>query len=413
MSAATAAHPNGASDALMNTLNAEIEERGAFIDGLVQGAQSEGRDLDSKEMEMIGKARDRLAMINAQLEPVKEAARLVFDSRQKSSEYNAQIAQFRSPELATAVEYRSASGYMLDRWKAHVEPRGEASQRLDLYLRAAAHQTTSDNPGIIPSSLLEPVLNYVDVARPIVGALGPKDLSGSGFVSRVTQHTQVGKQTAEKAELPSRKLLITKTPIDAETFGGYVNVSRQNIDWSNPNALDVVINDLAGQYAIETENEAADVMTADATAGPTLPADPTADDVAAALWGAAGTAYAAMQGLGRLIVAVSPDMLGLVGPMFAPVNPSNAQSTGMSAGSFGQGSMGGVSGITVLMSAGLDAGTMLVINSAAVSIYEDRLGPLQVVEPSVLGVQVAYAGYFKPLVLEAGGIIAIGTTAGG
>jgi hypothetical protein len=37
---------------------------------------------------------------------------------------------------------------------------------------------------------------------------------------------------------------------------------------------------------------------------------------------------------------------------------------------------------------------------------------LQVVEPSVLGVQVAYAGYFAALVIEADGIVKIATTAG-
>jgi len=52
----------------------------------------------------------------------------------------------------------------------------------------------------------------------------------------------------------------------------------------------------------------------------------------------------------------------------------------------------------------------VVIKTVAASGYEDRLGALQVIEPSVLGVQVAYAGYFKTMVLEAGGIIKITKT---
>lgn len=403
----TSATPS--TDAMLSRLQVELEERSSFIDGIVAGAQTEGRDLDSKEMEMIGKARDRVTILNAQIDPIKEAAKISMESRQRAAQFQAEIATMRSPEMAAKVEYRSASGYALDRWKAAIG-NADALNRLDLYHRAAAHQTTGDNPGIIPTSLLEPILNYVDVARPIVGALGPQDLTGSGFVSRVTQHTQVGKQTAEKTELVSRKMLITKTPIDADTFGGYVNVSRQNVDWSNPNALDVVINDLAGQYAIETENEAASVTWDNGTMGPVLPATPTADDVSNALWTAAGSAFAAMQGLGRLIVAVSPDMLGLIGPLFPPVNPSNSQSSGFSAGGFGSGANGMVSAITFVMSAGLNAGQILVINTAAASVYEDRIGALQVVEPSVLGVQVAYAGYFKTLVLEPLGLIKITKT---
>ena len=45
----------------------------------------------------------------------------------------------------------------------------------------------------------------------------------------------------------------------------------------------------------------------------------------------------------------------------------------------------------------------IVASTAAFEVYEDRVGALQVVEPSVLGVQVAYAGYFAPLVVEPGG----------
>ena len=106
-----------------------------------------------------------------------------------------------------------------------------------------------------------------------------------------------------------------------------------------------------------------------------------------------------------MILAVAPDMMGLIGPLFAPVNPTNAQSSGFNAGSFGSGPMGAISGIAVVMSAGLTAGTALVINSAAAEVYEQRIGTLQVIEPSVLGVQVVYAGYFDAIVLDPAGII--------
>jgi hypothetical protein len=47
---------------------------------------------------------------------------------------------------------------------------------------------------------------------------------------------------------------------------------------------------------------------------------------------------------------------------------------------------------------------MLMISTAAAEVYEDRVGALQVIEPSVLGTQVAYAGYFTPLVILATGL---------
>jgi hypothetical protein len=103
-------------------------------------------------------------------------------------------------------------------------------------------------------------------------------------------------------------------------------------------------------------------------------------------------------------------MLALWAPLFAPVNPQNAQSTGFTAANFQTGLMGSISGIPVYMDAGLAAGAMLLISTVGARGVRgpDRL--LQVVEPSVLGVQVAYAGYFAWLIVDAGGIVKITKT---
>ena len=62
-----------------------------------------------------------------------------------------------------------------------------------MYHRVAAHQTTADNPGLLPESIVQPVVNFIEVARPLVGTLGPTDLgAGAWSYARVTQHTQVG-----------------------------------------------------------------------------------------------------------------------------------------------------------------------------------------------------------------------------
>jgi hypothetical protein len=88
-----------------------------------------------------------------------------------------------------------------------------------------------------------------------------------------------------------------------------------------------------------------------------------------------------------------------------PINPQNAQSSGLTAGMFGQGIMGSISGVPVVMSAGLGSGEAYVFSTAALEAFEQRVGTLQVTEPSVLGVQVAYAGYFTPLTIEEDGIV--------
>jgi HK97 family phage major capsid protein len=399
-------------DALLVRFQAEREEREKFMDGVVETAEKEGRDLTEQELTLLTRTKERIEQINGQMEPLTEAITIAHDSRERTAQLLTAMQKARDPERPGPVEYRSAGEFIIDVWRSGLGVE-QATARLDVFKRAAAHQTTPDNPGLLPEQILGPVINFVDTARPIVSVLGPRQLpSGSWSRPRVTQHTDVGKQTGEKQELVSRKMVIGKIPVAADTYGGYVNISRQNVDWSQPAIMDIVVNDLAGVYAEETEAAAAAALEAASTVGSTLPANPTGKDVGNALWAAAGAAYTAVRGAGRLVVAVSPSALGLVGPLFAPVNPQDAQSAGFVAGTFGSGAMGAISGMTVVMSPGLPDPTILVFSTAAAEVYEDRIGALQVIEPSVLGVQVAYAGYFAPLIIEPEGIIAIGTTTG-
>jgi HK97 family phage major capsid protein len=398
----------GATDQMLARYVAEIEERQQFIDGIVESAG--GKDLNDEQLELVTETRNRISRVNDLMQPLEEARRISGDSAERI----AQLAHYmqEKPPALDKVEYRSAGGYVLDYWRAGLGADSDAAKRIEVFNRAAAHQTTGDNPGLLPQQILEPVLNWVDQSRPLVNALGPRNLpSGAWSRPRVTQHTAVAPQAGEKQELTSRKMIIGMVPVTAQTYGGYVNVSRQNIDWTQPSIMDLVINDLAGVYAQETEKALAAAVDAATTAGPVIPTGPTTGAaVSAAIWTAVGSVYAATKGAGRVIIACSPDMLGLLGPLFPPVNPTNAQSAGFSAGDYATGANGQISGLQVIVSAGFDAGTIIVMSTAAVEVYEDRIGSLQVVEPSVLGVQVAYAGYFAPLVIEPTAIIEITKT---
>ena len=61
------------------------------------------------------------------------------------------------------------------------------------------------------------------------------------------------------------------------------------------------------------------------------------------------------------------------------------------------------------MSAGLATDTILVYSTAAVKAFEYKYGNLQVVEPSVWGVQVGYAGDFDSVVIEPTGVVRVTT----
>ena len=404
-----------ANDAMIRRLETELREKETFGNGIIERANASERDLSEEESHLLTETRDRMGAIKAQLEQVEDINRVAYETRNRAVQVDQAIQSYKGQRPAGEVEYRSAGAYALDSYKSHLGDR-EASERLELFYRAAAHQKTSDNLGVVPDPVIGDVVNFIDAARPIVSALGPRDLPSSTWHRPlVTQHSSVGKQGSagaaadEKTELSSQKMVISRITANAVTYGGYVNVSRQNIDFSQPSVMDLIINDLAAQYAIETEAATAASLALTTTAAETYDLTPAtgsaADAVAAALWSAAATAYSAVKGQGRLVLAVSPTVLKNFGPLFAPVNPQNAQSSGFTAGSFGQGAIGTISGVSVVMSSGLATGEAFLFSTSALEVYEQRVGTLQVTEPSVLGVQVAYAGYFTPLVINTAAIV--------
>jgi HK97 family phage major capsid protein len=402
------------SDTMVARLEGELAERNAFIQGTIASAQDSERDLSDNEQELIVSARSRVGSIQQQLDMLWETRSVTSAARERAMQVQSEISRMRKQADTGPVEYRSAGAYLLDQYRSSIGDK-EAHERLDVFTRAAAHQKTSDNLGLVPDPITGDLLNFIDNSRPIVNLLGPRVMpSATWHRPKVTQHTTVGKQGSagaaadEKSELVSQKMTITRIDGNAVTYGGYVNVSRQNIDFSSPSAMDAIINDLAAQYAIQTEAAVGAALVASANtievAG-TGAAAFTSANLTAALWTAAANIYTATKGQGRIFVAVPPDQLGNWGASFAPVNPQNAQSEGFSAGNFAQGIMGYVSGIPILVSSGVTAGTVgVVCSTAAVEVYEQRVGTLQVAEPSVLGVQVAYAGYFTPMTVETGGV---------
>jgi HK97 family phage major capsid protein len=403
-------------DAMINRLEREIAERDSFIQGTVANAQDTERDLTSSEQELITESRKRVEVLDEQLDSLRAASVRSQQARQKAADVQAQMQKMRHEVDHGEIEYRSAGEYTLDMINAHLGDR-QAQERMEIFHRAAAHQKTGDNAGLIPTPILDGVINYIDAARPLVQILGPKPMpAATWFRPLVTQGTSVAVQGSagaaadEKAELVSQKMTITKLTANAVTYGGYVNVSRQNIDFSSPGILDTIINDLAARYAVQTEAALGTNLDASTSTNVGYGASPTAATIRAALWTAASTVYTATAGLGRVVLALSPGRLPVFGPLFAPIVSVAQTGDGLSAGDFSQGLIGAVAGIPTYMSAGLGTNKAFLFSTAAVEVYEQRVGTLQVTEPSVLGVQVAYAGYFTPLRLVDNGVIELTAT---
>lgn len=397
-------------DDMIRRLETELREKQTFAQEIINRAQNAERDLTDEDKQLLSETRGRMEQLKSQLETVEDVSRITFESLNRARQIGQTIESMKGRTHASPIEYRSAGEYLLDMYRSSTGNR-DATERLDMYYREADHQKVADNLGVVPDPILGDVVNFIDAARPVVSLLGPRPLNNATWYRpKVVQHTTVGVQSAEKSELDSQKMTITRLTGTSQTYGGYVNVSRQNIDFSQPQILDMVINDLAAQYAIETEAACCAALAATTMPAISYTADPDATDLAGAIWEAVGYVYNAVRGQGRLVLAVAPDVLGVFGPLFAPVNPVSAQSPGFSAASFGQGAIGNIAGVSVVMSAGLGAGEAFLFSTAAIEVYEQRIGTLQVTEPSVLGLQVAYAGHFAPLVIEESAILPLATS---
>lgn len=406
------------SNAVLTRLQEERQAQFDFIDQLTAAVEADGRDMVEAERQNVEAAHRRVGEIDAQIRPLEEFEALRQTHRQSSSEFRATGPQVPAGGESRGVAYtspreyayRSVGEFLADTWKGTVKRDERALSRLEthgvsvgeggLLQRAAApHNTTAEVPGLIPDVIVGDIMNNIDAARPFITSVGPKDLAGiPGLTFErpvITQHTQVAKQTAEKATLANRQFLVSGIPFTKDTYGGYANVSRQSIDWTSPAVWDALMADFIEQYGLETENAAADAFvtavtqTTESTAA--TGQAPTLAQLLKALYAMATQAY---NGGGRMpdTVWMSLDMWATLGELLDPqgAGPNTIQGGGQNLGSFNGGSLMNLRRVVVPSFA---AGTLIVGTASRTEVYEDRIGFLTAVQPKVLGVELAYGGY--------------------
>ena len=205
----------------------------------------------------------------------------------------------------------------------------------------------------------------------------------------------MAEQVAQKTELVSKKFTIVRDDVSVKTYGGYVNVSLQETSWGI-GAMDAIVRQLARRYARLTENIACDALEASTNVVDYDSGTATSADFSKAIYNAAGKYYTAMGELPTMVITDPTGwayMGGLSDAANRPLFPflAAANSPGQtSASSFA----GNPVGLNLVVSYGVTPGTFVVAGPSALEIYENLLGSLSVVEPSVLGTQVAYAGFF-------------------
>ena len=380
-------------------------EQIATIDAILEQV-GEDRDLVDAERSLLEAARGRIAEIDAQIEPL-AAFETMRDAHDETVRGLPRPEPVRVPAAARSVEpvYRTAGAFLVDYLRARgIMERGQrddaAANRVQAAYAMRADQTTADTPGLLPTPVVGGVVNLIDAQRPLIvslgGALPLGGIPGTSFSRpRISRHVTVGKQAGEKTALSSQAMKIDSIPFVKETWGGTVDVSRQDIDWSSPSAWDILVKDLADVYAEQTENAVAEAFTAAATGPAVAVGGPGLQDWATALYTAAAQSYASGKRMPDRIWCALDVWAALgsmtdVGRIVLPTSGNNDTAAGSSSLADFRGDVLGLPRIVVPTFA---AGTCIVGPSTLYEAYEEVIGLLSVVEPSILGVEVAYGGY--------------------
>lgn len=263
--------------------------------------------------------------------------------------------------------------------------------------RVMSNEITTDVPGLLPKPIVGAVDNDLDAARPFISSIGARDLGsipGKTFTRPiVTQHTTVGKQSAEKTELPSQKMKVDGVDFTKETYGGTLDVSRQTIDWTSPAAWDALLNDLQDVYGITTEDVAAKAFATAVTASVEAPATDDLKGWSTAIYKAAAKSYGGVKRMPDHMW-VSLDMWAQMGSIVDVARLSLKRGDNSSLGTQSPTSFeGNVLDLPRTVVPSLPDGTVIIGVKSKTEFYEQRIGLLTAVEPRLLGVEIAYGGY--------------------
>ena len=286
---------------------------------------------------------------------------------------------------------------------------GAIAAEFNARLRAAAPDvTTADLDGILPLPILAPIYSGIQGLRPVVDAIGARQMPQSGkvfIVPKITTHTSIGGPETQNATITAGQFIVDDIQITKDIYGGYVEVSEASIDWTSPEVLQGLLEDMGKKYALATDNAAADALLAGTsqTTGNVAPTDP--GDWVQKVYACANTILSNGNYLPDHLF-VSGDVFAQLGslddtsgrPLFPQVGPMNAFGT-MNAGS----REAVVFGLRLVVDTNFAAKTTIVGAAAtgAFRCYEQQKGAISLDNPSTLSRTIAFRGYFAPKMIDA------------
>jgi HK97 family phage prohead protease len=280
---------------------------------------------------------------------------------------------------------------------------------------AAGDVLTTDTPGLLPVPVLGPVFDDLNYIRPVVAAVGARAMPDGGqsktwIRPTWTTHVSVGAQSSELVATSATTPVIASNVVTKTTLAGQVTLSVQDIDFTSPAALEIILRDLAGQYMLQSDNVAADAITAGSTAaGATWTFDQ--DDpssLISALYIAAYNILGATNFLPDHVFVDTEVWLNLgrqldkdLRPIFPYAGAAGLMGVnGAGTANITQANTFNPFGLNLVADRNFAGNTMIVARGTAIEFYEQIRGIMSVEVPSTLGRQFSYYGYVSTFIAD-------------
>jgi hypothetical protein len=313
--------------------------------------------------------------------------------------------EFRMP---SAAEYLAAFHTGGDTFVKVNAAFKDAARRNQSAIEAVSQDLTSDTPGLLPVPVLGPVFQNYSFIRPVVSAFGTRAMpqgSGISFTRpSITQHTAAGAQSTQGTAVTSQTMTLSANTVTRQTVAGSIQIAQQTMDFTDPAAMNIILNDLAGQYLKQTDDIAVDYLVAQKQAsGATWTV--TAGNPTGLITGiyTAAVNISTNTNLFPTHIVVSPDVWQKLGqqldstyrPIFANIAPPgligmNAMGAGDASRWTGMNPLG----LEMVVDGNAASGTFLVVHAPAVEFYEAQQGMRSVEVPDLLARTFSYYGYF-------------------
>jgi hypothetical protein len=225
----------------------------------------------------------------------------------------------------------------------------------------------------------------------------------------ITTHTSAAVQTNQLDAVSATTMVIASNTVTKQTVAGQVTLSQQDIDFTDPAALQLVLNDLAGEVMIKTDDIAADALVAGKTAsGSTWTVNVTdPSSLIESLYDAARE-IAEDSNYFPTHLCVSPDVWQKLGQQLdADKRPVFGYNTNGLIGTNSVGLVSGlqytsmnVLGLEVVVDNNFASGTMLVVYAPGFEIYESGATLQSFENPSTLGRNLSIHQYFATFVAK-------------